>query len=195
MNKAAITRHNILSKAFDLVYKKGYQATSVDDILAQVAVTKGAFYYHFKNKDEMGLAMINEVMHPGMMQVLVHPLLAAKDPVEDLYNMMYHLLMKSPFFEVPYGCPAVNLIEEMSPISDSFKNALQTLMKEWQKAIQASVKNGKENGQINADVNEQQVAYFIMSGYSGIRNMGKMLGKPCYQTYLKELKNYLNHLR
>ncbi len=195
MSKAEITRANILRQAFDLIYKKGYQATSVDDILTKVDVTKGAFYYHFKNKDEMGLAMIREVMHPGMIQVLVTPLLNSEKPIEDIYNMMHQLLMKSPFFEVPYGCPAVNLIEEMSPINASFNHALQSLMVEWQEAIQSSIKNGKKNGMINSSVNEQQVAYFIMSGYSGIRNMGKMMGRSCYNTYLKEFKNYLNQLQ
>ncbi|RAJ08805.1 TetR family transcriptional regulator [Chitinophaga skermanii] len=52
MNKAAATRLNMLQKAFELIYVKGFQTTSIDDILATTQVTKGAFYYHFKNKDE-----------------------------------------------------------------------------------------------------------------------------------------------
>jgi TetR/AcrR family transcriptional repressor of nem operon len=62
MKKAATTRLTILQKAFELIYVKGYQTTSIDDIIATTQVTKGAFYYHFKNKDEMGLAIINEIL-------------------------------------------------------------------------------------------------------------------------------------
>lgn len=68
MSKAAETRLTILQKAFYLIYRKGYQATSIDDIIATTQVTKGAFFYHFKSKDEMGLAMIREIMYPGMQQ-------------------------------------------------------------------------------------------------------------------------------
>lgn len=43
MKKSQATRIDILKKAFQLIYPKGYQATSIDDILATTKVTKGAF--------------------------------------------------------------------------------------------------------------------------------------------------------
>src|ERR1044072_5049218 len=97
--KAAATRLNILQKAFGLVYKHGYRATSIDDILAETKVTKGAFFYHFKNKDEMGLAMINEGMLPGMYTAMVEPLLNAQEPADEIYDMMKALLLQNTFFE------------------------------------------------------------------------------------------------
>jgi AcrR family transcriptional regulator len=194
MSKAANTRLTILKKAFDLVYKQGFQATSIDDIIATTQVTKGAFFYHFKNKDEMGLAMINELMYPGMLKVMVEPLLAAKNPAEEVYLMMQNILLKQPMFDVKYGCPAVNLIEEMAPLNIQFNQVLCKLFNEWQKAISQVFKHGKMSGTIKSDIDETQVAYFIMAGYSGIRNMGKMLGPACYKAYLSELKIYLNQL-
>ncbi|GAA6766408.1 hypothetical protein AAFH68_23500 [Flavobacterium sp. CGRL1] len=50
MSKAVNTRLTILHKAFELIYTKGYQTTSVDEIIATTQVTKGAFYYHLKIK-------------------------------------------------------------------------------------------------------------------------------------------------
>jgi hypothetical protein len=43
MKKSAATRLMILQKAFELIYAKGYQTTSIDDIIATTKVTKGAF--------------------------------------------------------------------------------------------------------------------------------------------------------
>jgi len=189
--KAAATRLNILQKAFGLVYQNGYRTTSVDDIIATTQVTKGAFFYHFKNKDEMGLAMINEVMYPGMLAALAEPLINATDPVADLYAMMHALLMENPFFIIKYGCPAINLIEEMAGQNELFNKALTQLSNQWQQAIITCVDNGRAAGKIKPEVNSLQVAYFIMSGYGGIRNLGKIYGKECYTTYLAELKNYL----
>lgn len=195
MSKALNTRYNILQQAFALVYKQGYQATSIDDIIATTKVTKGAFFYHFKNKDEMGLAMIKEVMNPGMVEVLINPLLSAQGSVNEIYEMMHNILLKSDFFDVKYGCPAVNLIEEMSPVNEQFNKALLKLFIQWQNAIQATIVSAIELGNIKIETEAQQVAYFIMAGYSGIRNMGKMLGVACYKSYLKELKIYLDHLQ
>lgn len=195
MSKAVATRMNILQKAFDLIYRNGYQATSIDNIVATTQVTKGAFFHHFKNKEEMGLAMIKEMMYPGMHSVLVKPLIESKEPVVDeIYEMMKNVLLKEPFFQVRYGCPAVNLIEEMSPLNPSFNKTLAQLTTAWREAIETSINQGKALGKIKKEADAGQVAYFIMAGYSGIRNMGKIYGTDCYQTYLQELKNYLKSL-
>lgn len=195
MNKAATTRLSILHKAFELVYANGYQTTSVDDIIAQTKVTKGAFYYHFKNKDEMGLAMIKEVMYPGMIEALIKPLLHSKDSTSEIFRMMKALLQDTIFFQVKYGCPAVNLIEEMGGSHAGFRKALSKLFNDWQEAIQQSIEQGKSSGQLRKEVNAKQVALFIATGYGGIRNLGKLFGKDCYTVYLKELKVYLNGLQ
>ncbi len=195
MSKAQTTRLTILRKAFEIIYANGYKSTSIDDIIAETAVTKGAFFYHFKNKDDMGLAMINEVLYPGMYQTLVDPLLNAANPVDEIYEMMKNLLLGNPFFQVKYGCPAVNLIDELSSFNDDFKKALSKLVIQWQEVIEKSVRKGKVSGQINKDVNPGQVAFFVTSGYSGIRNLGKIFGGACYVTYLKELKKYLKSLQ
>ncbi len=194
MSKAEATRKLILEKAFELVYRNGYQTTSIDDIIATTKVTKGAFFYHFKTKDDMGLAMVHEVMYPGMYETLVRPLLNAADPVKEIYKMMKGLLLTNPFFIVAYGCPAINLVEEMAPVNADFKVALLKLVTQWQEAIQKSITRGIANGSVRRDVNAKQVAVFVTAGYGGARNMGKLLGTTGYQTYLKELKNYLSGL-
>lgn len=193
-SKAAATRLNILQKAFDLVYRNGYRTTSVDDIIATTAVTKGAFFYHFKSKDEMGLAMINEVMLPGMTKAMTEPLISADDPVTELYAMMHGLLLESPFFSVKYGCPAINLIDEMAAQDNAFATALSALTNQWRDAIVTCLENGKTTGNINKNSDTRAVALYIMSGYGGIRNLGKIYGSECYNSFLIEFKKYLHTL-
>jgi TetR/AcrR family transcriptional repressor of nem operon len=195
MSKAAVTRHDILQKAFDLVYLKGYQATSIDDIIATTAVTKGAFFYHFKNKEEMGLALINEVMYPGMVPYMIDALGKTDDVLEDIYNMIKGLLLLNPFFKVEYGCPAVNLADEMAPLSESFRKALMHLMVAWQQAIEESLVKAQSEGRISKTYEPKQISLFITANYSGVRNMGKVFGKPSYVAFLKQFKVYLDSLR
>jgi hypothetical protein len=108
--------------------------------------------------------------------------------------MMKHVLLQAPLFQVQYGCPAVNLIEEMAPVNEAFHKSLLKLMLQWQEAIINCLKEGMAGGKIRRDVNPEGVAVFIMAGYSGIRNMGKLQGKACYHVYLKELEEYLKTL-
>lgn len=195
MTKASSTRHTILEKAFEIIYTKGYQATSIDEIIATTKVTKGAFYYHFKTKDEMGLAIINEIVKPTMQNAFIKPLQDAENPIKEIYEMTKTLLLDNPFLKLEYGCPAGNLVQEMTPWNVEFGKALSELILEWQQTIENCIKKGKAKGAIRKNVNTQQVAYFIMSGYWGIRNFGKVYNSTdCYHSYLKELKIYLHNL-
>ena len=196
MSKAANTRLTILNKAFDLIYSKGYQTTSIDDIIATTQVTKGAFYYHFKTKDEMGVAIIEEILKPTMQESFINPIENSENPLDDFYNMISYLLLEDPFLQVKYGCPVGNLTQEMTPWNNQFSNALLELVNQWKITIEKSVVNAQKSGLIRKDVNGEQVAYFMMSGYWGIRNFGKLQdNNSCYLVYLKEFRNYLNSLK
>lgn len=194
MSKASTTRKNILNKAFALIYKNGYQATSIDEIIATTQVTKGALYYHFKNKNEMGLAMIKEILSQATESNTLKPLDPAKPPESQIYQMMKELLEDTTFFKIKYGCPIVNLIEEMAPIDTKFAGALRKLFTEWKKMIIDYLEEAKKLKTIKSTFDSEQVATFILIGYSGTRNIGKILGPSSYQSYLKELKSYLTHL-
>ena len=43
------TMHRMRAKGLELFYQKGYHATSIDDILNELSLSKGAFYHHFKS--------------------------------------------------------------------------------------------------------------------------------------------------
>jgi len=196
MSKAANTRLTILHKAFELIYTKGYQTTSIDEIIATTQVTKGAFYYHFKTKDEMGVAIIEEILKPTMQEHFIKPTEASQNPIEDFYNMISYLLFEDPFLQVKYGCPVGNLTQEMTPWNTKFSEALAELVDLWKATIINSIEKGKEAGLIRKDVVGEQVAFFILSGYWGIRNFGKLQNDDSsYLVYLKELNVYLNGLK
>jgi len=196
MKKSQETRLNILQKAFDLIYQKGYQTTSVDEIIATTQVTKGAFYYHFKTKDEMGLAILNELMIPNFKNSFIEPFRNEGNPLDIIYNLLHYLLMESEDLKVEYGCPASNFTQEMAPWNIDFTKALNSLSLDWENAMMDAIGTGKERKTIKADVNAKEVAVFVIAGYWGIRNLGKLENsKSVYLVYLKGLKDYFETLK
>lgn len=149
MKKSEVTRLNILRKAFELIYEKGYQTTSVDEIIATTQVTKGAFYYHFKTKDEMGLAIINELMRSSFQDIFIDPFQVSENPLDTIYNLMENILMKNEFLKVEYGCPTSNFTQEMAPWNIEFTKALNKLSTEWENAMIKAIEKGKKNGEVN----------------------------------------------
>lgn len=54
----AKTREKIIDSAQALVYRHGFAATTVDKVIEGAGVTKGAFFYHFKTKADLGRTLI-----------------------------------------------------------------------------------------------------------------------------------------
>ena len=53
MRKGERRKQDILAAASELFLKKGYTATSIQDILDVLGCTKGSFYHHFQTKFEV----------------------------------------------------------------------------------------------------------------------------------------------
>jgi len=93
------------------------------------------------------------------------------------------------------GCPAGNLTQEMSPLNEDFRQALSKLSEAYKNAMKVAIENGQKNGVLKQDIQSDQVAVFVLSGYWGIRTYGKVASdNNCYNVYLEELKAYLNDL-
>jgi len=52
------TRERIINITRELILTRGFAGSSIDDIISQVGLTKGGFFYHFKNKAELGRAVV-----------------------------------------------------------------------------------------------------------------------------------------
>jgi TetR/AcrR family transcriptional repressor of nem operon len=143
----------------------------------------------------MGMAIINELMKPALTSSFIK-LQKEQDPLDAIYNLLHHLLIENDFLKVEYGCPAANFTQEMTPWNADFSKALNEITQQWTKMMTAAIEKGKKNGFINKETNAKQVTLFVMSGYWGIRNFGKLENsKKIYLPYLKELKNYLKSLK
>ena len=55
MNIQLTAKQRLLNSALKLVRTKGYDATTVDEMCRDAGVTKGAFFHHFKSKEELGV--------------------------------------------------------------------------------------------------------------------------------------------
>lgn len=195
MDRATTTRENILEAAFDLIYRNGYQATSIDKIISKTQVTKGAFYYHFKNKDEMGTAVIKEIINPSLNRNLLNNIRKAQDPIEDIYSTIKNKLTQETDYQVENGCPTNNLVQEMSGVNVKFYKLLRAVLDNWINVIEATLEEGIIQNKLRKDIDCKSVAQYIIAGYEGVKGLAKVYGRDIYNSYLSELQNYLITLK
>ena len=194
MKKSEITRQYILEKAFELIYANGYQATSIDKIIETTSVTKGAFFYHFKNKEDMGLAMIKEVIEPRFYDALIAPIKDTNNAPEKIYETIETFMLNISDEQIKNGCPTNNLIQEMAPINEKFKRALKSILEKWKHEIEHALIQAAALGKIKNQAFDE-VATFIVCSYEGTRGIGKMhQDRGFYRIFLNQLKAYLNTL-
>lgn len=63
------TRAKVLSVARELINRKGFRSTSVNDIIEATGVKKGNLYFHFPGKEELGIAVLEQA-HTEFMEFL-----------------------------------------------------------------------------------------------------------------------------
>jgi AcrR family transcriptional regulator len=54
------TRRQLLDAAAKLIAERGYRGAAVNEVLAEAGLSKGTFYWHFKSKDDMLFALLDE---------------------------------------------------------------------------------------------------------------------------------------
>ena len=121
--QASGTREQIVSSAADLIWRRGYSRTSVDDIIRTAGNCKGTFYHHFTSKESLGLAVIDNWTAHFASRIQAS-LSDDRSPVENLHAILDAIVSVQE--EGGYlGCPLGRLALEMGDVSENLRARLQ----------------------------------------------------------------------
>ncbi len=178
------------------IYRKGYQGMRLDKVLRDTGLTKGALYHHFANKRSLGYAVVEEVIQPMMESIWVDPLEVADEPLTGLIEVIESLPDKKPHELIIYGCPLNNLVQEMSPQDEGFRNRLDAVMSIWHGGTEKALQKAQTEGLIRADINCYEVATFIMAALEGCIGIAKSTqSADRLRCCLRGLTQYLQSLK
>lgn len=168
------TRQKILQAAFEEFYRNGFQAGSLNQIVDSAGATKGAMFHHFENKNDLGYAVVNEIIGPELKERWIDPLSASIDPVTDLKRMLRQC-MKEEIANGKFvqGCPLNNLAQEMSPLDEGFRKCIDKIYSSWRDCLTAAFARGIKAGTVKEGISPHRVAAFIVAAQAGIVGTGK----------------------
>jgi TetR/AcrR family transcriptional regulator, transcriptional repressor for nem operon len=188
------TRERLLQAAFREIYRSGFQSASLETILAVAGVTKGALYYHFKSKEELGYAVVEEVIAPDLQGQWLRPLDSVKDPIDALIRIVQGISVRPS--DVRGGCPLNNLAQEMSPLDAGFRKRLAAIFQDWRAAVASVLRDGQNDGSVRREVEPTNAAGLLIAMVEGYGSLAKNAQDPkVMNAGMRNIVKWLRSLR
>ena len=182
-------------KGLELFYSKGYYSTSVDDILKELELSKGAFYYHFDSKEDFFIQIIQNLMAHKVYSTLVEPLEGHGNPLTLITKCFDDTMETAVHNEMDYGCILSNFLTEFNGKNELVMQHLNDIVNLWEVSLVTTLQKGKFNGYLDRHVDCEAVALFLMSSYFGVRTL--MVGSnPSGKKYrfMSQLRQYFKSI-
>lgn len=162
------SREKILQVALEQFYRAGYQATSVDDIIAQASVSKSNFYYHFKSKEELGTEVLS-IRGTEFGRLLGKTLCNGElSPKERLRSFLEFLHRTQDASLSKSGCPFGNLVAEMAEHSEKFRCQLSEVFGSLTRTVTELIEEGQARGDFRKDVGAIDMATLVVQTVQGM---------------------------
>jgi TetR/AcrR family transcriptional regulator, transcriptional repressor for nem operon len=167
------SKEKVLQVALELFFKKGYLATSVDDLIEQAGVSKSNFYYHFKSKEDLGVAVLEH--RSADLELIVRKTLCNPDitPKDRLRKFLDFLVDAQDAHYDKCGCPFGNLVAEMSEHSERFRCQLSQMFGGLTSSTAEVIAEGQRRGDFRRDVDSGDMATLVVQTVQGMMLLTK----------------------
>lgn len=160
------TREDILRASARLFAIHGYYHTSTQDILEAVSISKGAFYHHFKSKEDLVLAVLEEMWAQYQLRV-IQPIEDMVDPGERIAEMFTRIVALNESGQWPNDLLLVKLSQETAhqegAAAEQVRNTINWLVEFWSKLLA----EGQSANTVRKDLNPHRLAKLVVSTWFG----------------------------
>jgi AcrR family transcriptional regulator len=160
--RADLTRHQILTAAARQFAHRPYSQVSLDDILGDARVTKGAMYFHFRSKSALALAIIDEQADMG--RLAANEVLARRlSGLESVVDLLYLFAVRE--VSDPVARATFNLVEGIGRAG----GVQAKLLGQWIDSFALILRRAIDDGDVMDDVDPATAGRLLVSLYMGLR--------------------------
>ena len=162
----------LIEKAQDIFWKKGYTATSLNDLLTLTGTGSGSFYNTFKGgKKQVFKEAINQrrkafAAFKGELEKSESPIELIKDFFRSIANENTTSHLK--------GCIIANTIVEMTYIDDELENEAIQVLKEVEEMYTESIRKAQEKGEIKNQTDASILGKYLITFWCGLNTLRRM---------------------
>lgn len=192
------TRDKIMVESKALIFENGFSGTSIDQILQRTGITKGAFFYHFKTKNALAKALIEEfaredILH--MNEVLEKTEFLKGDALERLLQFIQEFIDMMSDISEPYSCLYATYTYEPSQFDEETLRHISETILTWRKTMEQLIRDVLQDYDTKIEIDIQSLADHTVVIFEGAFVVSKALkGRDLTADHLKHLKNYFQLL-
>lgn len=164
--KGEATRAFLLRTAAKMFAERGYTATTQNDLIAASGLTKGAFYFYFRSKLDLALAVIADQETRWLSRV-TERVLAAPTAAEQLRTVIPALL--DLFESEPGAWSVMRLCKELAANPEAAD--MLNPMAEWVRLVADIVRRGQADGELRDCLDPDDVAVVLVSAFDGLKSI------------------------
>ncbi len=159
------TRTRIVVAAMELFWEKGYQSTSVADLLQRAGIHSGSLYHFFPGKQDVLLAVL-DLYHGGIDEMLLAPVWQdVADPIERVFALLAKYRELIVQTDCTYGCPIGSLALELHEPDPPVRTRLAANFTAWVDAIERCLVDA--GARLPPDVDRRALAGFVLTTMEG----------------------------
>jgi TetR/AcrR family transcriptional regulator, transcriptional repressor for nem operon len=144
---------------------KGYQSTSIADLLQAVDAHSGSFYHFFPTKQDLLLAVL-KAYRDGIEAMLLMPVWEGiEDPIARVFALLAAYRRALEGSSCTYGCPIGSLALEIHEPDPPVRELLAANFSGWVKHVQACLDAARER--LPRTIDTQQLAVFVLTTMEG----------------------------
>ncbi len=158
----------LLDKGMEILWAKGYNSTSVNDIVKAADVPKGSFYFYFKSKEDFAVQAIDRYFNlhfASSLDVLKEVGISAKERLLKFYQFRIDVLKEQ--LKCKMGCLGCNLSNEMSEHSEAIRTKVLNKGNMVMQHIVDVALEAQQDGDISAKINIPDIIAFIEDAGKG----------------------------
>jgi TetR/AcrR family transcriptional regulator, transcriptional repressor for nem operon len=185
--KGQNTRREIVQKAAPLFNKKGYEGTSLSELMHATGLQKGGIYRHFASKEKLAAAAFDYSWGRAV-EGRLDGLANIPDCVERLAKMIDNFVdLRSGL--VPGGCPLMNTAVEADDGNALLRARALKALRGWTERLTNIVVEGIGKKQIQATVDPSKLAQHVIASLEGALLLSRLQSD---REALHEMRRHLN---
>lgn len=169
-------RTEVLDRALELFWHRGYEGTSMQDLVDAMGIHRGSLYGTFGDKHTLFLAALRRYDEVWICR-FVEPL-STPGPVRPAVRRVLEQASREATDGVRRGCLATNSAVELAPHDPEMARRVKEMLFRVEDALQAALERGRGAGELPASVNPPAVARFLLGVLQGLRVLSRMGAEP-----------------